>query len=85
MGMAKRGGNLLEKPGITRLSELEIDADKDWQAMGITNIRELVAGMNMGDMLTHDDTGIVILTPGDPGLMLTTDGPGNPLAWRHRP
>lgn len=85
MGLAKQGGVLLEKLGLDRLSQLTIDADKDWQVRGISNIRELAAGMNMGDMLSHDGTVIDILTPGDPGLMLTSDGPGNPLTWRHRP
>ena len=83
MGLAKQGGPLLEKLGIDRLSELTIDADKNWQAMGISNIRELAAGMIKGNMLTHDGAVIDILTPGSPGLILTSDGPGNPLVWGH--
>ena len=29
-------------PGITKLSELEIDADKNWEDRAITNMRRLV-------------------------------------------
>lgn len=75
--------SLLIKGGITRLSELTIDADKNWQAQGISNIEELVVGMNMGDFLTHDGAVIVIITPGPPGMILTSNGPGNPIIWGH--
>ena len=37
--------------GITKLSELTIDADKDWQQKGITNIKEIASSMAQGDMV----------------------------------
>lgn len=42
--------SLLVKAGITRLSELIIDADKDWQAKEIRNLKAIVAGMVQGDI-----------------------------------
>ena len=42
--------SLLVKAGITRLSELIIDADKDWQAKEIRNLKAIVAGMTKGDI-----------------------------------
>jgi len=34
--------------GITKLSELGIDVDKDWQKKGITNLKEIAASMEQG-------------------------------------
>jgi hypothetical protein len=36
--------------GISKLSEIEIDADKDWQAREIRNLKAIVAGMVEGDI-----------------------------------
>ena len=33
--------SLLTKAGITKLSELQVDADKNWQGCGISNLKEL--------------------------------------------
>jgi hypothetical protein len=83
MGLAKAGGALLEKLGITQLSALIIDADKDWQAMGISSIREVAAGMQKGDLALFDGAGIVILSPGPIGTILTTQGLGALPIWSH--
>ncbi len=84
MGMAKVGGCLLEKVGgITKLSELTIDADKDWLAFGILNIEEVAAGMQKGDMALFDGTTIVIFSPGPIGTILTTQGVGALPIWSH--
>ena len=56
--------SLLLKGGISKLSELEIDADKDWQTKGISNIREIVQGMGIGDAVQHDGARLVKLSPG---------------------
>lgn len=37
--------------GVTRLSELEIDGDKDWQGRGISNLKGITDGMVCGDMV----------------------------------
>ena len=67
--------------GITRLSQMQIDADKDWAGMGISNIREVVSGMGVGDIIYHDGTKIVKLSPGPPGSELITKGPTYPPVW----
>jgi len=36
--------------GISKLSEIEIDADKDWQAREIRNLKAIVTGMVEGDI-----------------------------------
>lgn len=81
MGLLKNGGALLIKLGITRLSELMIDADKDWQLKGITNLLELASSMQKGDMLIRSDNVIVKITPGGAGTRLTTQGPGALPTW----
>ncbi len=67
--------------GITRLSQIQIDADKDWAGMGISNIREVVAGMGVGDIIYHDGTKIVKLLLGPLGSELITKGPTHPPVW----
>ncbi len=42
--------------GITKLSELTIDADKDWGAFGITNLKSIAAGMVSGDTVYRGAT-----------------------------
>ena len=69
--------------GITKLSQLTIDADKDWAAMGISNIKEVVAGMAVGDIIYHDGTGIQKLIPGLVGTQLKTKGSGQNPIWSY--
>ena len=70
---------------VGTLSALEIDVDKDWQGFGITNLKELVAGMQKGDVLVHDDTRIVKLTPTNSGDELTSGGAGHQTIWKAPP
>lgn len=64
--------------GIKNLSQLTIDADKNWQAKGISNIKEIVLGMGVGDIAYHDGTKLVKLQPGMViGSELVTLGPGH--------
>ena len=82
MGILGRGGCLLARSGITRLSELAIDADKDWGGYGITDLKELASGMQRGDTLQKGDSGVLErLAPGAIGNELTSNGPGNEVAW----
>ncbi len=67
--------------GITKLSQLTIDADKDWVAMGISNIKEVVAGMATGDIIYRDGNKIQKLIPGPVGTQLKTKGPGQNPIW----
>ncbi len=75
--------SLLIKGGISRLSELTIDADKDWQTYGISNLASVVAGMAKGDIALFDGANIVVLTPGAPGTILTTQGMAADPIWSH--
>ena len=65
--------------GISRLSELEIDTDKDWSEFGITDIAYLAVGVSKGDMPIKDI--MANLTPGTIGKPLTSQGPGALPTW----
>ncbi|MDD5539699.1 MAG: hypothetical protein PHG61_03305 [Candidatus Marinimicrobia bacterium] len=67
--------------GITKLSELLIDADKDWNAKGITNIKQVAALMSKGDILQRGDTILQRLAAGPDGYVLTAAGPGKLCTW----
>jgi hypothetical protein len=67
--------------GITKLSELLIDADKDWNVKGITNIKQVAAAMSRGDLVVRGDTVIVRLAAGGDGYVLTSEGPGKMPSW----
>jgi hypothetical protein len=68
--------------GITALSQLQIDADKDWATQGISNIKEVVAGMAAGDIIHHDGTKLAKLSPGQKDTELFTLGPGHDPVWK---
>jgi len=74
--------SLLVKGGITSLSELIIDANKDWQAKGITNIKEIAESMAKGDLPVRGNTVLVKLSPSTIGLVLTSAGPGHIPTWQ---
>ena len=63
--------------GVSRLSELEIDADKDMCGFGLTNLEEAIAGMGVGDIIYRDGIGIQKLSPGPISAALVTRGPGH--------
>ena len=71
--------------GVTTLSELVIDADKNWQAMGITNLKEVAAAMAKGDLAMRGDTILQRLVPGPIGQVIISGGPGNLLSWGPAP
>ena len=73
--------SLLMKQGITKLSELTIDADKIWLDKGISQIKELALGMTEGDILYHDGTRLVKLSPGVISTELMTLGPAHNPYW----
>lgn len=74
--------SLLAKGGITRLSELTIDADKDWQAFGITNLEQVAAAMARGDLVVRNNLILERLQPGPIGLVLTSAGPLHIPTWQ---
>jgi len=72
--------------GITKISELEIDADKDWRdptlaPHGITNIKQVMASASRGDIVVRGDTVLVRLAAGGEGYVLTSAGPGKIPTW----
>lgn len=76
--------SLLAK-GITRLSELHIDSDKDWRAMGITNLREVTSGMIEGDLVVRDANRLTRIPASHLGHVLTSAGLGHIPAWAPPP
>jgi len=71
--------------GITKLSELIIDDDKDWQGFGITNLKELVAGMGTGGLLVHNGSVLVNTLPGTIGHEFTSTGEASKPTWQPPP
>ena len=67
--------------GISKLSELEIDADKDWQTKGITNIKQVAALMSHGDVIARDTNILVRIPAGPDSYVLTSKGVGKLPAW----
>ncbi|MBA7677974.1 hypothetical protein ES703_86241 [subsurface metagenome] len=67
--------------GLEKLSQLEIDADKDWQTKGITNIKEIAAAMAKGDIVVKGNSILIRFQPGGIGLVLTSAGPLHLPTW----
>lgn len=69
--------------GVTKLSELTIDADKDWGGHQITSLKELALNMQKGDILIKGVGGVLIkITPGLFNYELTSNGPGAEIEWK---
>jgi hypothetical protein len=66
--------SLLLKSREAKLSELEIDVDKDWQAKGITNIKQIATSMSKGDLVAKDTAILVRIQTGPDGYVLTSRG-----------
>ena len=69
----------------TKLSEVEIDCDKDWAFFGITSLKELAAGMAKGDLVYFGGTKLVKIIPGSVGTQLITHDVGNPPTFGYPP
>jgi len=69
------------KAGITRLSELIIDADKNWQGKGISNIKQVAEGMEIGHIIQHNGSILETLPPEVANYVLTSEGPGHKVTW----
>jgi hypothetical protein len=77
--------SLLTREGIKALSQLDIDADKDWQRHGISNIKEVAADMSIGDINARGVDVLEKIIPGTIGYVLTSAGPGHLPAWLPAP
>ena len=75
---------LLIKPAL-KLSELVIDGDKDWRGNGITNLKQVTAGMDEGDMAFKGINVMERSSPGSIGTVLTTHDFGNDPTWTYPP
>ena len=73
--------SLLLKGGISKLSELDIDADKDWQQKVISNCGGLASGMAIGHILQHNGAILETLPPEVANYVLTSQGAGHKVIW----
>ena len=73
---------ILPSAGITRLSELEIDMDKDWNGKGIYNVKEVNPSMVHGDLMFRGSDIISRLPAGAAGSFLQTCGSSRDPWWR---
>ncbi|MFA5377990.1 MAG: hypothetical protein WC455_19725 [Dehalococcoidia bacterium] len=76
--------SLIQKAsGSTLWSGITIDADKDMGAFGLTNLKELCAAMNPGDIIAYDAaTGRLAAVPSNiVGTQLLTKGTHWPPVW----
>ncbi len=72
---------LIVTKGKVKLSELEIDVDKDWGRFGIFNLKEVAPGMGAGDLAVHDGLRLVRFAPGALNMVLTSQGPAKMPTW----
>jgi len=72
---------LVRPKPVFKLSELKIDADKDWRGFGITSVKEVASGMAKGDIVFFNGAVLERLVPGTIGTMLTTHDFGNDPTW----
>ena len=68
--------------GVTKLSQIGIDADKDWNGEGIANLKELALGMVQGDLVVKGPDILIRLSPGVANQVLTSNGPGILPSWQ---
>jgi len=73
--------SLLLKSRRAKLSELEIDADKDWQGKGITGIKQVAALMSTGDLVAKGSDILVRIATGPDNYVLTSRGAGKLPTW----
>lgn len=74
--------SLLLKSREAKLSELEIDVDKDWQTKGITNLKQVAALMSKGDIVVRDSNVLARLPTGPDDFVLTSAGLGKIPSWQ---
>lgn len=72
---------LIVAKGITKLSQLQIDTDKDWGGKGISNIRQIAEGMVKGHVIQHNGLILETLHPGQANYVLTSAGSGQKVVW----
>jgi hypothetical protein len=76
--------SFLDAGGVSKWSQVTIDADKDMLGFGLSDLKELALGMNVGDMLAfNNDTGKLGIIRINPviGTELLTKGTVSPPVW----
>jgi len=76
--------SLLLMRGVAKLSQLEIDANKDWQAREITNLKTIAGAMGHGD-IAFRGAGVIERLMADAGKgynFLRSRGPGLSPVWQ---
>ncbi|APH12386.1 hypothetical protein ASJ33_04085 [Dehalococcoides mccartyi] len=70
--------------GVDRLSQLEIDTDKDWQAKGMANLKSVAGSMNHGDIAFrgNDILERLLADAGKGYNFLRSRGPGLSPVWQ---
>ena len=68
---------------VSKWSQVVIDADKDMGGFGLTDLKEIALGMNVGDILCFNAaTGeLAIVSPGIISTELLTKGTTFPPVW----
>lgn len=72
---------LVRAKGITKLSQLQIDVDKDWQGKGMTNVKHIAEGMAKGHIIQHNGQVLETMPPEAANNVLTSAGPGQKVVW----
>jgi len=70
--------------GVSRWSQITIDADKDMLGFGLTDLEQMVAGMTQGDMIYYNGAlnRLVVIQPSPIiGEELLTKGVGHAPEW----
>lgn len=69
--------------GVSKLSELDIDSDKDFGGFGIYNVKELVPGQAIGSLISKDPVTLKLaaVDPGTAAFMLMTKDVGHLPAY----
>ena len=68
--------------GITELSGLGIDVDKDWQTFSISDIAAVMAGAAKGDLIVRSDDTLVRIASVGIGQILKSGGVGALPFWQ---
>jgi len=71
--------------GVSKWSQVVIDADKDMGGFGLTDLKEIALGMNVGDILCFSATlnKLAIVSPGPMSTELLTKGTVFPPVWSY--
>ena len=71
--------------GVSKWSQVVIDADKDMGGFGLSDLKEIALGMNVGDILCYNGTlnKLAIVSPGPMSTELLTKGTTFPPVWSY--